>query len=59
MELFLSHGANIELGGPEGTPLMVACKTGRLEAVKLLISRGASTSVFENGQRASLLDMAK
>ncbi|KAF2260869.1 hypothetical protein CC78DRAFT_428018, partial [Lojkania enalia] len=43
--LLLDASAIIELeGGPFGTPLMGACQAGNLEAVKLLVHRGAAIS---------------
>ena len=49
--LLLNAGTQLELEGPAyGTVLMVACATGRLEAVKLLVARGARTSYVTDGQ---------
>ena len=42
ISLLLDVGANLETeGGDYGTPLMGACATGRLQAVKLLVRKGA------------------
>ncbi|KAI4240286.1 MAG: hypothetical protein L6R40_005222 [Gallowayella cf. fulva] len=51
MRLLLDWGASIELeGSTHGTPLMAACASGRLAAVKLLIARGAKISYVKDGQ---------
>ena len=48
MNLLLDAGAQLELEGSDhGTPLMAACATGRLAAVRLLVGRGARTSYVE------------
>ena len=50
MTLLLDFGAQLEVEGSEhGTPLMAACATGRLAAVKLLVARGARTSYVKHG----------
>jgi ankyrin repeat protein len=42
LKLLLGAGATLNLeGGPEGTPLMAACKFGRLDIVRLLVRNGA------------------
>ena len=42
ISLLLDAGAELEIeGGPYSTPLMGACAVGRLEAVKLLVRKGA------------------
>lgn len=44
ISLFLDWGADIDLhAGPEGSALMVAAAAGRLNSVKVLVQRGAST----------------
>ena len=58
--LLLDAGAQLELEGSEhGTPIMAACTTGRLAAVKLLVARGARTSYTKDGQVYSVLTAAK
>lgn len=60
MIILLDAGAQLELEGSEqGTPLMAACATGRLAAVKLLVARGAQTSYVKDGQLYSVLLAAK
>ena len=60
MKLLLDAGAHLELEGSEhGTPLMAACATGRLAAVKLLVARGARTSYVKNGEVYSAFTAAK
>ena len=61
MTLLLEAGAQLELeGSPHGTPLMMACATGRLAAVKLLVARGARTSyVNDHGLLVSAFAAAK
>ena len=51
INLLLDAGAQIDLEGSKyGTPLMAACATGRLAAVKVLVARGAKTSYVKDGQ---------
>ncbi|TLD05667.1 hypothetical protein E2P81_ATG10630 [Venturia nashicola] len=48
----LLHSADAMLnleGGPEGTPLMGACRTGRLDVVKHLVRNGAVLSYSKSG----------
>ena len=60
MTLLLDFGAQLEVEGSEhGTPLMAACATGRLAAVKFLVARGASTSYVKDGQVYSAFIAAK
>ena len=60
MKLLLDAGAHLELEGSEhGTPLMAACATGRLAAVKLLVARGARTSYVKAGEVYSAFAAAK
>ncbi|CAF9927994.1 MAG: hypothetical protein HETSPECPRED_006724 [Heterodermia speciosa] len=60
IDLLLAAGADLELkGGDAGTPLMGACATGRLKAVKHLVRRGARISYTEDGQVFSALRAAK
>lgn len=60
LNLLLDAGAQLELDGSEhGTPLMGACATGRLAAVKLLVARGAKTSYVRDGQFFSAFAAAK
>lgn len=60
-ELLLEYGANvndvqvdIEKEGKIRTPLMVACKTGKLDLVKLLVEKGADLN-YQNGYKQSAL----
>lgn len=60
LNLLLDAGAQLELDGSDhGTPLMGACATGRLAAVKLLVARGARTSYLKDGQLYGALLAAK
>ena len=61
MTLLLEVGAQLELeGSVHGTALMMACATGRLAAVKLLVARGARTSyVNDDGVHRSAFAAAK
>ena len=56
----LDAGASLELeGGDHGTPLMGACATGRLSAVKVLVSKGAKLHYTKDGSTIRALDKAK
>ena len=58
--LLLDAGAQLELEGSEhGTPLMAACATGRLAAVKVLVAKGAKTSYTKDGQTYSAFAAAE
>lgn len=59
--LLLEAGAQLELdGSAHGTALMMACATGRLAAVKVLVARGARTSyVNDDGLLFSAFAAAK
>ena len=60
IDTLLQAGADLEHeGGDQGTPLMGACATGRLSAVKLLLSKGAKISYERDGQIISALNAAK
>ncbi|KAI4274555.1 MAG: hypothetical protein LQ337_003852 [Flavoplaca oasis] len=60
IDILLDAGADLELDGSDhGTPLMGACATGRLPAVKHLTARGAKTSYIRDGQVFSVLTAAK
>ena len=60
IKLLLDTGAQLELEGSEhGTPLMAACATGRLAAVKVLVVRGARTSYVKDGQVISAYAAAR
>lgn len=61
IELLLDNCAEINLEvGNAGSPLMVACAIGRLEAVKVLVKRGASLFYISNGKEiVSALAAAK
>ena len=56
----LDAGAALELeGGDHGTPLMGACATGRLSAVKVLVSKGAKLHYTKDGSTVRALDKAR
>lgn len=58
--ILLDAGAALELeGGDHGTPLMGACATGRLAAVKVLVSKGAKLYYTKDGITIRALDKAK
>ena len=58
--ILLDAGAQLELERPAyGTVLMMACATGRLAAVKLLVARGARTSYVTDGRVFSAFAAAK
>ena len=61
ISLLLDIGAELETeGGDYGTPLMGACATGRLQAVKLLVQKGAKIFYCnERGRSFSALRAAK
>ena len=60
IDMLLDAGADLELvGGDDGTPLMGACATGRLEIVKALVGRGARTSYKKDGKVFSALAAAR
>ena len=60
IDMLLEAGADLELeGGNHGTPLMGACATGRLEAVKALVRRGAKTLYIKDDEVFSALSAAK
>ena len=57
--LLHNAGAMLNLeGGAEGTPLMGACRTGRLEVVKYLVRNGAIPSYVKNGIHISAFNKA-
>jgi ankyrin repeat protein len=54
-----SAGAMLNLeGGAEGTPLMGACKAGRLGVVKYLVRNGAVLGYMKNGFRVNAFEKA-
>lgn len=58
--ILLDAAAALELkGGEHGTPLMGACATGRLPAVKVLVSKGAKLHYTKDGSTIRALDKAK
>ena len=58
--VLLDVGAALELeGGDHGTPIMGACATGRLSAVKVLVSKGAKLHYTKDGSTIRALDKAK
>ena len=61
ISLLLDIGAELETeGGDHGTPLMGACAAGRLQAVKLLVRKGAKMLYCnEHGRSFSALRAAK
>ncbi|KAL8856080.1 MAG: hypothetical protein Q9178_007275 [Gyalolechia marmorata] len=60
IDILLDAGADLEIDGSDhGTPLMGACATGRLTAVKYLIAKGAKTSYVREGDVFSVLMAAK
>ena len=60
IDILLDAGADLEIDGSDhGTPLMGACATGRLPAVKYLIAKGAKTSYVRGGQVFSVLTAAE
>lgn len=59
MLVLLQAGADIEVVGSSfGTALMVACSTGRLDAVKLLVRKGAKLGCNVTGKWVSAVDCA-
>jgi ankyrin repeat protein len=59
VELLHRSGAMLNLeGGMEGTPLMAACKAGRLEVVKYLVCNGAVLSYIKYSAVVSALKKA-
>lgn len=51
IKLLSEAGGMVNLeGGPEGTPLMVACKFGRLDVVKYLVRNNATMSYMKHGE---------
>src|SRR6185295_18064490 len=55
----LAQGADVNAKSRyDVTPLIFAASSGRLEAVKLLISRGANVNAQDSFYRASAVDMA-
>lgn len=60
IDILLDAGAALDLeGGDYGTPLMGACATGRLEAVRILVLKGAKTSYTKDGELFSVLSAAR
>ena len=58
--ILINAGAALELeGGDHGTPLMGACATARLPAVKCLVSKGAKLYYTKDGSTIRALDKAK
>ena len=58
--VLLDVGAALEVeGGDHGTPLMAACATGRLSAVRVLVSKGAKLYYTKDGSTIRALDKAK
>ena len=60
MGILLDAGAALDLeGGDHGTPLMGACATGLLTAVKVLVSKGAKLHYTKDGSAIRALDKAR
>ena len=58
--ILLDAGAALEVeGGDHGTPLMGACATGCLPAVKVLVSKGAKLHYTKDGSTIRALDKAR
>jgi len=59
MVLLYNAGAMLNFeGGGEGTPLMGACKAGRLEVAKFLVRHGAILNYEKHGVQVSAFDKA-
>lgn len=59
-KLFHDAGAMLnQEGGLEGTPVMVACKSGRFEAVKYLVRNGALIVYSKGSETVSAFEKAK
>ena len=57
--LLLDHGANIEVNGPAGSPLIGACQQGHADVTRMLLSRGANVNATRwDGLSAMLLACA-
>lgn len=51
IKLLLDHGANVDIRQPiKGTPLMMSVKSGNIELVRLLLSRGADPNAVSFGE---------
>jgi ankyrin repeat protein len=60
VDFAVRYGAAINMeGGPEGTPLMVACVVGRLAVVKRLVRSGALLSYWNGAIHVSAFAKAK
>src|SRR4029077_11624285 len=54
--LLLKAGADVDVALPEGeTPLMTAARTGKVDAVKVLLEHGASVNVKEKWKNQTAL----
>ncbi|KAL8950877.1 MAG: hypothetical protein Q9222_003111 [Ikaeria aurantiellina] len=60
LSILLQAGAELDQeGGEHGTPLMGACATGRLMAVKLLVAKGAKVCYKRDGEIFTVMNAAK
>jgi ankyrin repeat protein len=58
--LLIRSGGNLEIeGGEQGTPLMAACVTGRLPAVKYLVRAGAKMVYTKDGKFVTAVRAAR
>jgi ankyrin repeat protein len=59
LDLLVHAGAELNLvGGPQSTPLLTACKEGRLSSVIHLVRMGAKVSSSKNGQECTAVQAA-
>lgn len=54
IQALLQHGANPNVDGPDGAPLLVAQEAGRLDIMRLLLDHGADANV-EDASRTPLM----
>lgn len=60
MDNILKLGADVDFeGSPSGSALMVACSSGRLEPVKILVRKGAAISYLGKSGIRSAVDAAR
>ncbi|KAK6332584.1 SH3 and multiple ankyrin repeat domains protein 2 [Orbilia blumenaviensis] len=58
IDLLIGGGANVDACQPNTTPLAVACKSGNITTVELLLSRGAQPNTLAVGGRFALAEAA-
>jgi len=59
LDLLVHAGAELDLeGGPQSTPLLTACKEGRLSSVVHLVRMGAKVFSSKNGQECTAVQAA-